>query len=62
MGMGKVVIGEKEVEFSFGVGTEEIERNKEKNEDTIDLKEVVEKINGQNKKDWWFLTPNCRNI
>jgi len=51
MGMGKVVIGEKEVEFSFGVGTEEIERNKEKNEDTIDLKEVVEKINGQNKKD-----------
>ena len=51
MGMGKVIIDGKEKEFYFGIDEEEIEKNIEDNEDTIDLKEVVEKINRQEKKD-----------
>lgn len=50
MGMGKIIIDGKEMEFSFGIDEKEIERNKEVIEDTIDLTEVLEVINEQNKE------------
>lgn len=50
MRMGKVIIDGIEREFSFGIDDEEIERNEEKLEDTIDLKEVLESIDGQDKE------------
>ncbi len=47
MGMGKVVINGVETKFTFDIDEDEIEVNEKKLDNTIDLKEVIESINGQ---------------
>ena len=51
MAIGKIIIDGKETTFSFNIDEDEIERNEENLDTTIDLKEVVKIVNEQDKKD-----------
>ena len=47
MGTSKIMINGVLTEVSLGIDEEEIERNEERDSDTIDLRNVVEEVNEQ---------------